>query len=70
MKNEQIQQRQEKYKNLSLIKSKKIMIVDDECFNRYSVTAVLEIAGIQNIDEICVDAENGQKALEIIVSDV
>ena len=55
---------------MTLIKPKKILIVDDECFNRYCVRIILKVAGVPNIDDICVDAENGQKAYDIIVKDV
>lgn len=39
--------------------NKRILIVDDESFNRMAVHSVLEILGIESQDELCVDAKNG-----------
>ena len=42
---------------------KKIMIVDDELFNRISAKIILKSAGIIQIDQICDTANNGEEAV-------
>ena len=44
--------------------------MDDECFNRYALKAILFISGVTNYDQICVEADNGQKAFQIIKNDI
>ena len=48
---------------------KRILIVDDELFNRMSIKIVLKAAGIQNVEEICDTANNGREAFNIIKED-
>ena len=45
------------------------MIVDDECFNRFAIESILEISGVYNFGDICVEADNGAKAVQIIKND-
>ena len=51
-------------------KVKKILIVDDEQFNRQAMQVIFEIIGFQNESQILVEARNGQQAFDIIVDDV
>ena len=51
-------------------KQKKILIVDDDSFNRMSIKVLLELVGLKNLDQICIDAEDGEIALRIIQDDV
>lgn len=51
-------------------KKKKILIVDDEQFNRIALNVILDSFGVQNTDDVCVYAINGKKALETVKSDV
>ena len=48
---------------------KRILIVDDELFNRMSIKIILKAAGIKDIDEICDTANNGLEALNQIKDD-
>ena len=53
-----------------VVKEKKVLIVDDESFNRMAMRSMLDIVGLQNYDNLSVDAVNGQVAVDIIVQDV
>ena len=46
------------------------MVVDDEPFNRMSLKILFEISGMKNVDETCIEAEDGIDALEIIKKDI
>ena len=48
---------------------KRILIVDDEQFNRMSIKIVLKAAGVQDVEEICDTANNGLEAFNIIKDD-
>ena len=49
---------------------KKILIVDDEAFNRLSMHSIFEILGISDSKEICEEAVNGKQAFDIIQRDI
>ena len=53
-------------KVLGKIKNRKIMIVDDEPFNRMSIKNLLELVGIDISSNICIEAEDGQQAFELV----
>ena len=48
---------------------KKILIVDDESFNRMAILSMLEIIGVKNLEN-CVEAQNGQVALNVVLQDI
>ena len=48
---------------------RRILIVDDELFNRMSIKIVLKAAGVQDVEEISDTANNGLEALNIIKDD-
>ena len=51
-------------------RQKKILIVDDEQFNRMAVGIILELIGLDNCQDKCVYAINGQTALNIVENDI
>ena len=52
-KNHMIELNEILFKRNVVEKKKKILIVDDEEFNRYSLHLILEIVGVSNHQEIC-----------------
>lgn len=44
--------------------------MDDELFNLISAKIILKAAGMQNVDEICDTAINGQEAVNMIQEEV
>ena len=42
-----------------VVKEKKVLIVDDESFNRMAMRPMLDIVGLQNYDNLSIDAVNG-----------
>lgn len=55
--------------DLENVKVRKILIVDDEAFNRMALRVIFDIIGIDYL-EVCVEARNGLQAFEIIVEDI
>ena len=49
---------------------KKILIVDDEQFNRMALQIILDSFGVKDTDETCIYAINGKEALERVKQDV
>ena len=49
---------------------KKIMIVDDEQYNRMAVGVILGVVGLQNTGDKCDYAINGQDALDQVKKDI
>ena len=48
----------------------KILIVDDEQFNRMALKIILNSMGLENTEEKCIFAINGLKALDAVKKDV
>ena len=49
---------------------KRILIVDDELFNQIAAKIVLKAAGIQNVDDLCDTAINGEDAVDMVIDDI
>ena len=64
-----INEREAKLSNI-IERQKKILIVDDEQFNRMAVGVILNSIGLPNYQDKCVYAINGQVALDIITNDI
>ena len=47
----------------------KILIVDDEHFNRFALRIIFQAIGFSN-ENLVVDANNGQRALDEVIKDV
>ena len=46
-----------------ILRKKKILIVDDESYNRMAVGVILDVLGFQDSDDKCDYANNGEEAL-------
>ena len=68
-KNEQIDEQTNLIEQRIALK-KKILIVDDEQYNRMAVGIILDAIGIQNSEDKCDNAINGQDALDKVKKDI
>ena len=57
------------FQNKNFGKSSRILIVDDEAFNRMAVKVILGTAGVKDPHEICDTANHGEMALQMIIDD-
>ena len=52
-----------------MFKKQKILIVDDEQFNRQAIKIILQIAGISDTESICDTGYNGEQAVQRVRED-
>ena len=67
--NEAIDVKKNQYE-IKINMKKKILIVDDEQYNRMAVGVILDVVGLQNSGDKCDFAINGQDALDQVKKDI
>ena len=54
----------------AVVQKQKILIVDDESFNRMAIKIILSIAGVKKTESLCETAMNGEEAVKMIKDDI